>query len=157
MFDPSAYMKNVCEKMILTKDKYLFTKVSGISALEGIVENARRNSYFFAVDDSQDGVTFRGAAAGFFERRMYTIFILGKADYGDQKKRDEVLEEAKKIYRHTLSKMIKDKLTIPVVKLDQIRFYEVPPAFAVGCSGLYFIVTVENPINLVYDDNAWVQ
>ncbi len=157
MFDPSAYMKDVCEKLTLTKDKYLFTKVSSISGLEGILANSRRHSYFFAVDDSQDGVTFRGAAGGFFERRMYTIFVLGKANYGDQEKRDEVLEEAKQIYRHTLSKMIKDKINIPVVKLDQTRFYEVPPAFATGCSGLYFTVTVENPINLVYDANVWVQ
>jgi len=157
MFDPAAYIKNVCDHLKITKGKYLFTKVSSIGSLEGILANSRRDSYFFAVDDSQDGVTFRGAAGGFFERRMYTVFILGKADYGDQEKRDEVLEEAKQIYRHTLSKMIKDKFSIPVVKLDQTRFYEVPPAFATGCSGLYFTVTVENPINLVYDGNVWVQ
>lgn len=155
MFNPVTYMEQLHGELKLTKDKYLFQKVSGINALEGVLENSRRNDYFFAVDDSQDGTTYRGAGASYFEGRPYTVFILGKADYGDMATRAAVLEEAKTIYRHLLSRMIKDKITIPVINLATIRFYEVPPAFATGCSGLYFIFNVENPVSLVYDGTAW--
>jgi hypothetical protein len=155
MFDVVAYMQGLHSKLKVTKDKYKFTTVSGVGALEGVLENTRREKFFFAVDDSQDGVTFRGAGAGYFERRPYTVFILGKADYGDMKTRATVLEEAKTIYRHIISRMIKDKINIPVINLEQVHFYEVPPAFATGCSGLYFIFNVEIPVNLIYDATAW--
>lgn len=154
MFDPIAYMQALHGKMKLTKDKYRFEKVSGVSALEGILEHFKRSKFFFAVDDSQDGVTFRSGGA-YFERRPYTVFILGKAEYGKMDQRAAVMEEAKKIYRNILSKLIKDKTTIPVLNMENIRFFEVPPAFAFGCSGLYFIFTVENPVNLVYDAAEW--
>lgn len=155
MFDPIAYMKTLHSKMKLTKTKYKFTTVSGVAELEGVLENFKREKYFFAVDDSQDGITFRGAGAGYFERRPYTVFILGKADYGNMAKRKEVLAEAKTIYRTILSKLIKDKLSIPVLDMENIRFFEVPPAFAFGCSGLYFIFNVQNPVSLIYDAAEW--
>jgi hypothetical protein len=155
MFDPVTYMQNLHGKLKTTKDKYKFVTVSSVSALEGILQNSRKEKYFFAVCDSEDGMTFRGAAAGYFERRPIEIFIVGKADYGDMTKRAEVLSEAKSIYRHLLSKMIKDKLQIPCIDLERIRFYEVPPAFATGCSGLFFIFNVEDPVDLQIDGTAW--
>ena len=154
MFNPVTYMQQLHGRLKLVKEKYLFTKVSGIDSLEGILENSKRHKYFFAVDDSQDGVTIRKGGA-YFERRPYTVFILGKAKYGDMEKRAEVLEEAKTIYRHVVSRLIKDKLSTPLLDMERIPFYEVPPAFATGCSGLYFIFYVENPVNLVYDAAAW--
>jgi hypothetical protein len=155
MFDPVAYMQNLHSKLKTTKDKYSFVKVSSIAALEGVLQESRRHRYFFAVCDSQDGLTFRGAGSGFYERLSYYVFILGKADYGDMAKRAEVMNEARVIYRQLLSRMIKDRLQIPVLDLSQIRFYEVPPAFATGCSGLYFNFTVEEPIELQYNGADW--
>jgi hypothetical protein len=155
MFNPIEYLKTLHSTLKLTKDTYRFCKVSGVSALEEVLANFKREKYFFAVDDSQDGVTFRGAGGGYFERRPYTVFILGKAEYGKMDQREAVLTEAKSIYRNILTRLIKDKLTIKVIDMETIRFFEVPPAFAFGCSGLYFIFTVENPVNLVYDAAEW--
>jgi len=155
MFDPIAYMKSLHAKMKLTATKYRFETVSGVNALEGILEHSRRDKYFFAVDDSQDGETFRGAGGTYFERRPYTVFIVGQAEYGNMEKRSEVLTEAKAIFRTVLSKLIIDKRTIPVLDVERIQFYEVPPAFATGCSGLYFIFNVEIPVNLVYNGADW--
>ena len=155
IFNPVTYMEQVHNQLLLTKDKYRFAKVSGVNALEQVLDNSRREKYFFAVDDSQDGITFRGAGSGYFERRPYTVYILGKADYGDMAARETVIAEAKTIYRHIMSRLIKDKLEIPVLNMERISFYEVPPAFASGCSGIYFIFNVEIPVNLVYDAAAW--
>lgn len=155
MFDPVQYMTTLHAQLKATKDKYKFVKVSGISALEGVLQNSRHERYFFAVCDSQDGQTYRGAGAGFFERVPTIVFILGKADYGDMTKRAEVMTEAKAIYRKLLGRMIKDKLQIPVIDLSQIRFYEVPPAFATGCSGIYFIFNVDDPVELSFNGADW--
>lgn len=154
MFDPIVYMQLLHTKLKLTKDKYKFARVSGVAALEEVLEGFKRNTHFFAVDDSQDGITFRANGA-YFERRPYTVYLIGRAKYGDMDQREEILAEAKTIFRSILSRLIKDKLTIPVLNMEQIRFFEVPPAFAFGSAGLYFMFTVENPVNLVYDATAW--
>lgn len=154
MFDPVTYMQTLHSKLKALA-KYKFTQVSGTDNLEGVLQNSRHEKYFFAIDDSEDGVTYRGAGGGFFERRQYYVFILGKATYGDMAKRAEVMNEARGIYRSLVTKLIKDKNIIPVVNTDQIRFFEVPPAFATGCSGLYFNFTVENAIDLIYNAADW--
>lgn len=155
MFDPIVYMQTLHGKLKLTFEKYKFARVSGVAALEEVLERFKREKFFFAVDDSQDGVTFRGAGGGYFERRQYTVFIIGRADYGNMDQRQEILAEAKTIFRSVLTKLIKDKTTIPVLSAENIRFYEVPPAFAFGSAGLYFMFTVENPVNLVYNADQW--
>lgn len=155
MFDPIVYMETLHGKLKLTATKYKFARVSGVAALEEVLEGFKREKLFFAVDDSQDGVTFRGAGGTYFERRQYTVYIIGRADYGNMDQRAEILTEAKTIFRSILTKLIKDKLSIPVLSAENIRFFEVPPAFAFGSAGLYFIFTVENPVNLVYDAAQW--
>lgn len=155
MFDPIVYMQSLHAALKLTTEKYKFCRVSGVAALEEVLDGFKRNKFFFAVDDSQDGVTFRGAGGGYFERRQYTVYIIGRADYGNMDQRQEILSEAKTIFRSILTKLIKDKLTIPVLSAENIRFFEVPPAFAFGSAGLYFIFTIENPVNLVYNATEW--
>lgn len=155
MFDPVAYMQTLCNQLNATAGKYTFARVSGIAALEEVLENSRRSNSFFAIDDSEDGITFRGAGATYFERRPYTVFLVAKAEYGDMDARASVLAETRAIYRSILSRLIKDKRTITVLDCENIRFFEVAPAFATGCAGIYFIFYVENPVNLVYDATAW--
>ena len=155
MFDPITYMQTLHGSLKTTKDTYKFCRVSGVNELEEVLESFKNNKYFFAVDDSQDGVTFRAPGGGYFERRQYTVYVFGRADYGKMDQRETVLSEAKGIFRSILSKLIKDKLSIPVLSAESIRFYEVPPAFAFGSAGLYFIFTVENPVNLVYNAAEW--
>ena len=155
MFDPITYMQTLQQTMKLTAEKYQFEVVSGVDTLEGVVENSRKQDYFFAVDDSQDGITFRGAGATYYERRPYTVFLLGKAEYGNMEQRSAVLAEAKAIFRTILSKLIQDKRSISVLDVEKIQFFEVAPAFATGCSGIYFIFNIENPVNLVYNGDEW--
>lgn len=155
MFDPIQYMQTLHGSLKSTKDTYKFCRVSGVNELEEVLEAFKSHKFFFAVDDSQDGITFRGAGGGYFERRQYTVYVFGRADYGKMDQRETVLSEAKSIFRSILSKLIKDKLNIPVLSAENIRFYEVPPAFAFGSAGLYFIFTVENPVSLVYDADEW--
>jgi hypothetical protein len=155
MFNPVNYMQTLHGQLKLTAEKYKFCRVSGVSDLEEVLDSFKREKFFFAVEDAQNGLTFRGAGGTYFERRQYTVYVIGRAEYGNMDQRAEILAEAKAIFRSILTKLIKDKLTIPVLSAENIRFLEVPPAFAFGASGLYFMFTVENPVNLVYDATAW--
>lgn len=155
MFDFIEYMRGIHGKLKATKTNYEFARVSGIDHLEEVLENTRRKQKYFAVDDSQDGVTFRGAGGSFFERRLYTVFLLVQAEPGNMTAREQFLTEVRAIFRNILSKAIVDKMTIPVIDLDRVAFYEVAPNFANGCVGIYFTFTVQNPVDLRYDATAW--
>jgi hypothetical protein len=123
--------------------------------MEEVLDRFKRNNKFFAVEDAEEGQTFRGAGAGYFERRFYTVYILTRCKYGDMDARATILAETRAIFRNIISRLIKDKLTIQVISVENIRFYEVPPAFAAGTGGIYFTFTVENPIALTYNAAAW--
>jgi len=155
MFNPISYLETLHGQLNALKDTYLFSRVSGVQGLEEVLERSRRNSKFFAIDDSQDGTTFRGAAAAFYERRPYTVYILSRVTYGDMDTRATIMAEARTIFRNIVSRMIVDRYDIPVIDLARIQFYEIPPAFAQGACGIYFIFNVENPVDLTYDATAW--
>lgn len=152
-------MQGLHGSLNLTKDNYKFTTVSGIAALEGVASNSKKYGKIFAVDDSEDGQTLRGGSGGYFERRTYTVFILIKTPWGDVDKRAAALTEARTIFRNLVTRLIKDRAALAnqLTTLDtsNIRFHEVPPAFATGFSGVYFTFLVENPVNLTYDAGNW--
>lgn len=156
MFDPITYFKALTLSHILTKDKYFFTQISGITELEGIIANRKRHNYFVAVDNAEDGSTIQGQGRGYFERRPTTVFICGFAG-DDLDRRNILLEELRSIYRDFVSKLIKDKSANPLLLINtqRIPFFEIPSSFADGIIGIYFIVTVDNQINLVYDASRW--
>lgn len=155
MFNPVTYLETLHGELKATRTAYYFCRVSGVSDLEEVLDNVKRHSKFLAVDDSQDGYTFRGAAGGFFERRQYTVFILTRVKYGDMDARLTALEESREIFRSLMSRFINDKLSIDCIDFDRTAFYEVPPAFAHGTCGIYFIFTVQNPVDLRYDATDW--
>ncbi len=156
MFDPITYFKNLSQTHLLTKDKYFFTQITGISELEGILANRKNHNFFIAVDNNEDGSTIQGAARGYFERRPNTVFICGFAK-DDYEERNIVMDEIRGIYRDFVTKILKDKKSDPLLlfNTERIPFYEIPSSFADGMVGLYFILTVDNQINLVYDANKW--
>lgn len=157
MFDPVTYFQNLTNSLKLTKDKYRYSKISGITELEEILANRKNYLHHVAVDDSQNGVTLQGEGRGYFERRPYTVFLCSVGKTGNMDQREIILEELKTIYRKFLSKLILDEASGQTLPLDTSRtpFYELPGHFADGAVGIYFIITVDNSINLSYDSADW--
>jgi len=157
MFDPIAYFQTLSGRLKLTKDKYHFSKISGLSELEGILANRKQHLYHIAVDDSENGVTMEGSGRGFFERRSYTVFLCGVVKSDDMDARAAQLEELRSIYRKFLSKLLLDQSQSGLMLIDTSRtpFYELPGSFADGVVGLYFMITVDNQINLSYESTDW--
>ena len=155
MFNAVSYIETLHGQLNATKNDYTFALVSSVSALEELLEKSRRVKKFLAVADSNDGNTFRGAGGAYFERRTYTIFVIQRAQYGDMDARATILAQARSIFRNIVSRIIRDRYSIPVIDLSRVQFYEVPPSFATGTCGIYFIITVENPVDLTYDESAW--
>lgn len=157
MFDPITYFQGLTNSLTLTKDKFKFDTISGVFELEGIIQNRKRHQYFVAVDDSENGVTQQGEGRGYWERRPHTVFLCAVAKMGDMEQRKVLLAELRQVYRAFLSKIIKDKSEDVSIYFNtkRIPFYEIPGFFADGCVGVYFILSVDNSINLCYDPELW--
>lgn len=157
MFDPINYFKILSQSLKLTRDKYHFTKVSGLDNLEGILATRKEHSHFIAVDDTENGTLVRGNGGGFFDRRPSTIFICAAIDIKDTSKRDSLLNEFREIHKSFVSKLILDKHNNGLMSFDfsRIPYYEMPGYFANGCIGIYFMIHSDEPTNLAYDESKW--
>lgn len=153
------YMRALHAKLKSVKDDYFFCRVSGIDYLEEVLQNQKRIRKFFAVSDPYSGNWFKSPSSTYYDKLMYSVFILEKCNYDDLDKRDEILEGIKPIFRSLRSKLIKDEKEGTLVGLNISRnpFYEVPPAFATGMAGMYFFFSIDNPVNLAYDADEWAE
>lgn len=160
MFHAPTYFQTIHSTLKATKDDYYFARVSGLSHLEQVIQNMKAQKKFFAIDDTDDGVTFEGGGSSFYERRTYTVFLL--LYYGavnDIEKRNTQINEAREIYRQILSKIIHDKHRSTTAGLEQlitdnIKFDTIPNLMN-GYCGLFFSIDVENPVNLAYNETQW--
>lgn len=159
MFNASEYFGNCNSKLKLCVDnKYKFSRVSGMEYLEDILDDLKQQAYL-AVDDTDDGVTVR-EGAGYFVKRVITVFILRRYKLSDQVDRETKLAETRLIRNKLTAKLIKDSNTMAeLMFLDKTRFpyKEVPGYFASGTCGIYFFVTIKEPTDLVHKADDWYE
>lgn len=159
LFDAIAYFKTMCQKNKLAKAHGFYPCVcSGINSLEEVLAGFKRQSAFFAVDDTNDGVTER-RSGGFFKKRTFTIFLMKRYKFNDMADRQESLDVCRQLYRQIHSRMLVDKenMNNELVYLNTENVYsrELGEYFINGCTGLYFMIDVSEPINLMYDADEW--
>lgn len=157
MWNAVEYFQDLHSKLKTTNFDYHFCRVSGLNMLEDVLTNFTRKNAFFAVDDSDDGSTVSNSG-GYFNRRTIAIFILKKYTINNMEEREAVLNECRNIYISLLSKILVDKSTVPelmYVDNTRIPYHEVPGQFAGGTTGLYFVISIDEPINLVYNAAEW--
>lgn len=159
LFDAISYFKGMAEKNKLAKCMGFHPcTCSGINSLEEVLANFRTKSAFLAVDDTNDGVTER-RSGGFFKKRTFTVFLLKQYRYDDMSDRQDALDICRQIYRQIHSRLLKDKErmndSLVYLNVDNIYTRELGEYFISGCTGLYFMIDVSEPINLMYDEHEW--
>lgn len=157
MWNSVEYFKDKCKRLKFTRKDYEFCRVTGINQLEDVLMQNQGKKNYFAVDDTDDGVTIR-KGGGYFKRRVVTVFLLKKYDFKNQAEREARLAETRLIRDKLIAKLIKDSNDLPeMYYLDKSRFpyKEVPGFFAVGTCGIYFFVTIEEPTALIVNPDDW--
>lgn len=157
-FDAIGYLSQLQKKLKDTSG-YEFCRVSDPKNMEEVLQACKRKDRFFAVDDSQEGITFEGEGGGWFERRPVVVFLLGKLSrWPDMAGREKILNEVRRIYRKLLARLIHDREKyepLAYLNTESIPFDEIPGQFSGGTAGLFFTFTVDIPINLEYDESDW--
>jgi hypothetical protein len=160
MFNACQYFETVCNENRMTVDgHYRFCRVTGISYMEDAIARWKRETAFFCVDDTEDGRLICKNGGGFFERRLYTVYLIKKFSLDNMDAQRDALAECRTIYRQIMKRLVRDRSflenSLAYLNLTDIPFYEIPGYFLAGCTGLYFSVTVDNPVDLCYDGSEW--
>ena len=155
-FDGHEYFKDLTKKNKLAKANAFFPcSCSGINSLE----NFRRQSAFVCIDDTNDASTEQ-IGGGWFKKRTFTVFLLIRYKFDDMKDRSEKLDICRQIFRQFHSRMIRDKylyedMDKSFLNVSRIYARELGEYFISGCTGLYFMTEVSEPINLCYKEDEW--
>lgn len=159
LFDAIGYFKGAAAKNKLAKSNGFYPcSCSGINTLEEVLAKFKKESAFISVDDTNDGVTER-RSGGFFKKRTFTVFIMKKYKYGDMNSRQASMDICRELSRQIHSRMLKDRENMGskfiYLNTDNVYSRELGEYFINGCTGVYFMVDVSEPINLIYNAEEW--
>lgn len=133
---------------------------SGPESIDGIMQNFRKRKNFIMIDDTTSQNTYsRGVT--FFDKNVYTVFILAHYHIDDMEDRQEKLELCRRIFRQFHSRMIFDKQRMEFG--DMLEWLDVSSVYSremsrysmSGVTGLYFMVNNDEPVDLTYNSNEW--
>ncbi len=160
LFDYIAYFEDLWQKNKLAQtNNFKFCTCSGIESLQGPLQQFRTTNAFFCVEDTADGITFRGTNGGWFKRRTITVFLLRRFNIKMMSDYQEALSLCRDLFQQLHSRMLidEDDLSNDMVYLrtESLLSRELGRYFLNGCTGLYFMVEVSEPVDLTYDDSLW--
>lgn len=161
LFNAIDYFKNLGEKNVLAHSLNFKPCVcSGINSLPDVLAQQARYPNLWVVDDTNNGRSFRTNGAGFYLRRTYTIFILMQYRRDDMDDRDAKLSICRQIFLQTHARMLHDRQDYDTdlwrLNVDDVYSTELGEMFITGCTGLYFTIDAEEPVNLCYNSNEWL-
>lgn len=161
-FDAEQYFSGICAKNKLASDySFKFCTCSGIETLQGPLEKFRTVNAFFCVDDTNDGALFQGKSGGWYKKRTFTVFIMHRYTFGTETSRQEALAVCRNLFRQVVSRMIVDsydmKNELIYLHTETILSRELGQYFLNGCTGLYFMIDVSEPVDLKFDESEWTE
>ena len=160
LFDAHAYFQGICENNRLAQTEgFLFCTCSGIESLQEPLQNYRLKTSFFCVDDTTDSAVFRGRGGGHYCKRIFTVFLMRRYRIDDMADRLAQLDICRQLFQQIMSKLIIDeddlRNELVYLKSDNVMSRELGQYFLSGCTGLYFMVEVSEPVNLIFDESQW--
>lgn len=161
-FDFQKYCSDLCRaNRLAAENRFKFCTCSGIENLQGPLDRFRKDKAFFCVDDVNDGSLFAGKNGGWFKQRTLTVFIMHRHEFGNEDERLEKLRLCRELFSQVVSRMIVDadhlENELVYLKVDSILSREFGEYFLNGCTGLYFMIDVFEPVDLRYNNSQWLE
>ncbi|WP_289764031.1 hypothetical protein [uncultured Duncaniella sp.] len=161
-FDSEAYFAEICSKNRLAQEwNFKFCTCGGINQLTGPLQNFRDTEAFFCIDDTNDGSLFRGRSGGWFKKRTFTVFLLHRYEIKLEESRISSLHRCREIFRQVCSRMLIDSENLEnelvYLHTENILARELGQYFLNGCTGLYFMIDVSEPVDLTYNSGEWTE
>lgn len=159
MFNFIQYIATLTAQNRLTTQKdFVHTTCSGINYLEGMLQQYQSAANIICTSDVCSESTFQ-QSGGWFKRRVYTIFILMRYDYNNMEDYNDKISTCREILRQYQSRILHDSEALATdliyIHTDDMRANELGSTFLNGCTGLYFMLSMDEPTSLAYDPEAW--
>lgn len=159
MFNFISYIADLTSQNRLTREKsFIHTTCSGINYLEGMLEQYQSAANIICTSDVCSESTFQ-QSGGWFKRRVYTIFILMRYDYNDMTDYNDKISTCREILRQYQSRILRDSEALATrllyIHTDDMRANELGSTFLNGCTGLYFMLSMDEPTTLQYNPDEW--
>ena len=160
-FDAIAYFYAMASKNKLAIEKgFQPVTISNSDNLEGLFEQYRDYDRFVAISDTNSGnLSSPDGTYGFTKNRAYTVFILSAYEYDNMQSRQEELELCRELFRQFVSKILRDKYLYDEKQMyfdtHAIPNQEIGRYYLSGMTGLHFTLYVQEPIDLIYDNEQW--
>ncbi|MCM1356904.1 MAG: hypothetical protein NC212_10935 [Staphylococcus sp.] len=160
LFDGEAYFSALCNANIFAREHdFRFCTCSGIEQLQGPLQMFRSTNAFFCFDDTNDGSMFQGKSGGWYKKRTFTVFILHRYNIKEEAERIAALHRCRELFRQICTRLLidEDDLSNELVYLhtENILSRELGQYFLNGCTGLYFMIDVSEPVDLIYNASEW--
>ncbi len=160
LFDYIGYFRNLYEHNVLAHTSgFRFCTCSGPGGLQGMLQQFRTANAFFCVDDTCDGRITRQRNGGYFNTRVLMVYLLRRYNIKTMDSYQAALDVCRRLLQQLMSRMIidEDALSNEMVYLrtDSLRTNELGQYFLNGCTGLYFRVEVNEPVDLTFDASQW--
>lgn len=158
-FDFAAYIAALTKSNRLARCHHFQPSTcSGINYLEGMLEQYQTTANFVCTSDVCDESTLQ-VGGGWMKRRLFTVFILARCEYGNQQSQTAALALCRELYRQFLSRLLRDQddLRNELIYLNfaDIRSMELGGQFLNGCTGLYFMLSMDEPTDISYNAEEW--
>jgi len=161
MFDAIVYFSEMTRRNRLAAEMgFLPVTISSPDDLEGLLELYRDSDRFVAVTDTNTGnLSSPDGTYGFSKQRAYTVFIVSSYEYGNMEDRQRELNLCRQLFLQFVSKILHDKYKyeeeLMYVDTHRIANQELGRYYLSGMTGLFFTISVSEPVDLVYDDEQW--
>lgn len=160
-FDFNAWLSRAtASNRLATRHGFHFCTCSGIGQLQGVIDSLRQHAAFVVADDVCTGETVQAGGA-WFQRRTYTAFILLRYDYGDEASRRRAMATCRELLRQLQTRLLRDAARLmdglTALRTERMPVTETGQYFVAGCTGLYFMLAVDEPIDLSYSADDWTE
>ena len=159
LFDFVGYIKSLTQHNRLANDhQFVPCTCSGIGYLEDVLSRLRNERAFVCVSDvCEESITRHGG--GWFKRRAFTVFLLSRYNVRDTEDYHTKMNLCRELFRQYHSRFIVDEhrlqSELTYMAVDEIRSRELGGQFLNGCTGLYFMVALDEPTDLQYNQDEW--
>ncbi len=163
IFDAFQYFRHLGEtNKLAASEGFKVGFCAGINGLEDLVANYQTADKMILIDDTTDERTFSNGS-GYFRTDVYTIFIVAAYRIDDMKDREAKLSLCRRLFRQFHSRLMHDQESmeygdaLEYLRLDNIRSAELGNYFMQGVTGLHFMISNEEPVDIEYNADEWTE
>lgn len=159
LFDFTQYIHDLASRNKLARENNFHPcSASGMGGVTDMLSEMRQWPAFIVTDDLVTGGTIQKGGA-WFQRRTFTVHIVARYRQGYEDDRKEKSQLCRELLRQLQSRLLRDEAmlnnNLAYVDLSRMPVADVGQFFLEGCTGLYFQVNFDEPVNISYNADEW--